>query len=107
MIYEIYGNSQFEKELLDNPDIMNLVMDETFAQNLYASLCNKMWVKDKEEFTASWRYSGGLVAYMRHVRGGLNEDYLDFYCSGHEGEVFPDVLDVLTKLGWTPKDYND
>jgi hypothetical protein len=107
MIFEIYGNTQFERELLNNPDIMNLVMDETFAKNLYAALCNKIWVKDGEEFSASWRYAGGVVAHLRNVSGGLNEEYLDFYLSGHEGEVFPDVSDALCKLGWTSKDYAD
>jgi hypothetical protein len=107
MIYEIYGNTKFETDLLNSSDIMNLVMDETFAKNFYASLCNKIWVKNDEKFDASWRYAGGLVANLRNVGGGLNEDYLDFYLSGNEGEVFPDVLDVLSKLGWTPKDYND
>ena len=107
MIYDIYGLTNFEKYLLNDNDIMNLVMDETFAKNLYAALCNKIWVNDKESFSASWRYSAGFVAHLRNVSGGLNEEYLDFYLSGHEGTIFPDVLDALTKLGWSPKDYEN
>ena len=40
MLQDIYGNTRFEQELLNDPDIMNLVMESTSAKNLYASLCN-------------------------------------------------------------------
>lgn len=104
MLCDVYGTTQFEKELLSNSEILNLVMDETFAHNLYASLCNNIWTKGEEEFSASWRYSAGVVAHLRNTSSNQeSECYLDFYCSGHEGEVFPDVLEVLSALGWTQK----
>lgn len=102
MRFDIYGDTQFEQDLLNDPDIMNLVMEKTFAKNLYASLCNVQWEKGDEKFSASWRYAGGVVAHLRNISGGLSEDYLDFYCSGGEGTVFADVEEVLRNLGWVP-----
>jgi len=107
MLWDIYGDTQFEQDLLNDPDIMNLVMDETFAKNLYASLCNVIWKKGDEEFASSWRYAGGIVAHLRNVKANINEDYIDFYCSGAEGTVFPEIQEILARLGWTPTFYED
>ncbi len=103
MLYDIYGNTQFERELLLDADILNLVMNDTFAKNLYASLCNNFWVIDGDQFCSTWIYAGGVVAHLRYVAGGLGECYLDFYCSGCEGEVFDDVQEALGRLGWLVK----
>lgn len=103
----ICGYTEFEQDLLNDPDLLNLVMDESFAKNLYASLCNNKWVKDDQVFSASFRYAGGLVALLRNTNGSLCEDYMDFYCSGFEGTIFPEVLEVLTRLGWSPQPYED
>lgn len=35
----------------------------------------------------------------------LNEDYIDFYCSGGEGTVSDEVARELAALGWTWKPY--
>lgn len=107
MRWDIHGNTTFEQDLLNDADIMNLVMDETFAKNLYASMCNMIWKKGAEEFAASWRYAGGVVAHLRNVKANLSEDYLDFYMSGSEGTVFPEIKDVLSRLGWVPTFYED
>lgn len=97
-----YGNTQFEQDLLNDSDLMNLVMDETFAKNLYAALCNTSWGKDDCVFECSWRYAAGFVAFLRQKKGGLLETYADFYCSGWEGVIFQDIEVVLGNLGWSP-----
>lgn len=58
--------------------------DEAYAQNLYAALCNNGFIKmdvipilKQEEWGASWRYAGGIIADMRQ-----EGDYIDWYCSG-------------------------
>lgn len=58
--------------------------DQTYAQNLYAALCNNDFVRKdsfdilKENFwSCSWRYAGGIIADMRE-----EGDYIDWYCSG-------------------------
>lgn len=93
----------FEIELRSDADLCNLVQDETFAKNLYASLCNVQWVKNSELYGASFRRVAALVAELRN-RG---ETYLDFYMSGSEGHIFPEIKEKLQSLGWSPKYYDE
>jgi len=97
-----------------------------YAQNLYAAMCNMqwqhrdMWPQLKEEYwTASWRYSGGIVADIKQ-----EGDYLDWYCSGmgeglgngdpdgnkgyvSEGTVTEEIERDLYSLGWIHSEYPD
>ena len=105
---------------------------ESYAQNLYAAMCNMRFVRkemfpylrqdpDKDLWSASWRSSGGIVADMRQ-----EGDYIDWYCSGMgglsgydedsetyeqwqertkfvpEGQVTKEIEQDLFKLGWIP-----
>jgi hypothetical protein len=101
---------------------------DSYAQNLYAAMCNmqwhnsEMWKTLKEEYWhCSWRYAGGIVADMRQ-----KGDYIDWYCSGIRNDGYQDDLDIvypngyvsesvvtdeiredLAKLGWFPIPYKD
>ena len=103
---------------------------ETYAQNLYAALCNndfqkrELWPILKEEtWGCSWRAAGGIVADM--LQKG---DYIDWYCSGirgsplggaedettwdqkgyvGEGMVTEEIQNDLFKLGWLVVKSND
>lgn len=87
---------------------------KTYAQNLYAAMCNRDFVKHevipilkKETWSCSWRYAGGIIADMRQ-----EGDYIDWYCSGiteekedprghvHEGYVTEEIKNDLFQLGW-------
>lgn len=92
---------------------------ESYAQNLYAAMCNNEFVKNDvwprlkdERWHCSWRYAGGIIADMRQ-----QGDYIDWYCSGiggrsperpgdnnrqyvGEGYVTDEIRDDLLKLGW-------
>lgn len=92
---------------------------ETYAQNLYAAMCNRNFVKNdiwpilkKETWHCSWRHAGGIIADMRQ-----EGDYIDWYCSGigdglgngdktgekgyvPEGVVTDEIHKDLLKLGW-------
>lgn len=99
---------------------------ESYAQNLYAAMCNQDWQKNDvwpllkgETYSCSWRYAGGIVADM--IEQG---DYINWYCSGIRGGDEPDCIDVpyeqkkfvpegtvtdeiredFFKLGWIPVD---
>jgi hypothetical protein len=110
---------------------------ESYAQNLYAAICNNDFVKaemwpllrmdpDKDLWSASWRSAGGIVADMRQ-----EGDYIDWYCSGmgglnreYEGNetneewqkrtgyvsesvVTEEIEKDLYKLGWVVVKYDD
>ena len=101
---------------------------ESYAQNIYAALCNQDWQKNDvwpllkgETYSCSWRYAGGIVADM--IEQG---DYIDWYCSGlaggdepdvynnvklpgdfvPEGTVTDEIREDFFKLGWIPVDDN-
>ena len=103
---------QFEEDI---QNLSHQVKDDSYAQALYAALCNMRWKKDGEVYSCSWRYAGGLVAEMRGSTENMN--YLEFYCSGiedgseKEGYVRCDIEDDLNSMGWEcdpwPEDLND
>lgn len=110
---------------------------KTYAQNLYAAMCNMQWQKrdvmpilTDELWSCTWRSSGGIVAELR----ACGEDYMDYYCSGMggiaaleedmgredeleaefkargqvpEGEVTDEIRADLLALGWQPVPYDD
>ena len=85
---------------------------EPYSQNLYASLCNRIFIKDGKEWTCSWRHSGLIVADLRSKK--FRENYLDWYCSGiytsgneyiGEGDITQEISEDLLKLGWTHRSY--
>jgi hypothetical protein len=102
----VYGIEEFEKNLLSDSDLMNQILDETFAQNLYASLCNVQWIKNQCLVSYSFRASAGLVAFLRNCKINGQESYTDFYCSGSEGTIFPEIRETLQRLGWSTKEYD-
>jgi len=98
--------------------------DQSYAQNLYAALCNNEFqelelfeVLRGRAWSCTWRYAGGIVADMR----GEGGDYLDWYCSGMgpggngnghnndpklhyvgEGTITDEIRADLARLGWQP-----
>jgi hypothetical protein len=90
----------------------------SYAQNLYAALCNNDFAKNTDSFrvlsedywSCSWRYAGGIIADMCQ-----HGDYIDWYCSGiqgtydedsknnnfvQEGHVTDEIKTDLAKIGW-------
>lgn len=119
--------NNMEYDLLTTDWILEKVRNsETYAQNLYAAICNNdfqkrdLWPLLKNEtWTASWRYAGGIIADMRQ-----QGDYIDWYCSGigdglnngdldgsknyvSEGIVTDEIRDDLFKLGWLVIENNE
>lgn len=91
----------FEGELDAVRDEVRAV--DSFARELYGALCNMRWRRigdaDREHLASmSWRMAGGVVADL-YGEGG---DYIDWYCSGNEGEVSERVRARLAALGWEP-----
>ena len=74
---------------------------ESYAQNIYAALCNQDWQKNDvwpllkgDTYSCSWRYAGGIVADM--VESG---DYIDWYCSGINGDLTEDQIASALEKG--------
>jgi hypothetical protein len=95
---QIYINNKFERDL--SYIKTGLKEDEEFAKDVYRALCNMRWRMKRTPFkySCSWRYAGGLIAQLREQ----GEDYIDFYCSGNEGIVAPNVKEIFYNLGWIP-----
>ena len=85
---------------------------ESYAQNLYAAMCNRDFQKldvvpilKDQLWSCSWRYAGGIIADMRQ-----EGDYINWYCSGirdtydnnyvGESVVTDEIREDLRKLGW-------
>lgn len=94
---------------------------ESYAQNLYAALCNNEFQKREvmpiltdKKWSCSWRYAGGIIADMRQ-----EGDYIDWYCSGIRGDqdsndgfvpesiVTEEIEADLLKLGWNTFKYGE
>jgi hypothetical protein len=81
---EAWMKNNLEYDLRSSEYIAEKCKVDSYAQNLYAALCNndfirnEMWPILKEEtWGCSWRYAGGIVADIKQCG-----DYLDWYCSG-------------------------
>ena len=119
-----WQKNNLEYDLRSNSWILEKVKsDETYAQNLYAALCNNEFQKldvipilKDQKWSCSWRYAGGIIADMRE-----EGDYIDWYCSGiqdhgddgegidinfgernyvSESVVTDEIQEDLKKLGW-------
>jgi len=117
-----WAKNNLEYDLRANQWIVNKVKaSETYAQNLYAALCNNSFQKlevipilKEKTWHCSWRYAGGIVANMRE-----SGDYIDWYCSGirggydlgggiedthpdwvSESQITDEIREDLKTLGW-------
>lgn len=125
--------NNMEYDLLSTDWILEKVRNnDTYAQNLYAAMCNMRFVRkelfpylrqdpDKDLCSYSWRYAGGIIADMQQ-----KGDYIDWYCSGirgdyedeenpnesargyvPEGIVTEEIEADLLRLGWIPVPWED
>jgi hypothetical protein len=123
--------NNMEYDLLTTDWILEKVRSsDSYAQNLYAAMCNNDFVKRElwpilkdERWSASWRSAGGIIADMQQ-----KGDYIDWYCSGmggvatydlEEGEAYmskmkyvpesvvtDEIEEDLNRLGWLVVKYN-
>ena len=74
--------------------------DPNLCKEVWCATSNVTWRNAEEGHTASYsfRAAGDLVAAILG-RG----DYMDWYCSGHDGEVSERVAEAMLDEGWEPK----
>ena len=78
-------NHSLERDMKDTRWFVDKVRaSESYAQNLYAALCNNAFQKlelmpvlKDEIWSCTWRSAGSIVADIR-----CEGDYMDWYCSG-------------------------
>jgi hypothetical protein len=124
---EEWQKNNMEYDLRTCEPILKKVREnDTYAQNLYAAMCNMEFQKfdvlpilKNERWSCSWRHAGGIIADMR-----MKGDYIDWYCSGigeglgngdadgtkgyvPEGQVTEEIEQDLRMLGWVPMEYED
>lgn len=111
-------------DMAASPLILEKVKKESYAQNLYAAMCNMQWQKSEvfpilkdDVWSCTWRSAGGIVADLQG-----QGDYLSWYCSGmgglsdyhdteqfngfvSEGTVTDEIREDLKQLGWHPVPY--
>lgn len=97
---------KFEQDVLNDKRICEMVSsDETFAREMYASLCNVIWENKSlsDKYAASWRHAGYFVSSIT----GRDEDYLDYYLGGGEGRVSLRVESEMKRIGWSWRLYTE
>ena len=116
-----WQKNNLEYDLLSADWILEKVRNsDTYAQNLYAALCNNEFIKNEvwpilkeDTWDCSWRYAGGMIADMQE-----KGDYMDWYGSGigvsysskeyvTESIVTDEIKADLFKLGWLVKEQNE
>ena len=122
-----WQENNMEYDLRTCEPMLNKVRsNDTYAQNLYAAMCNRQFQKldvmpvlKDERWSCSWRSAGGIIANMR-----MQGDYIDWYCSGigdglgngdttgvkgyvSEGIITDEIREDLKQLGWIVLDQED
>jgi bifunctional DNA-binding transcriptional regulator/antitoxin component of YhaV-PrlF toxin-antitoxin module len=101
---EVDEKANLEKDIKDCQYIVDKVRsDDVYAQSLYAALCNNHYhkndfvlaLKGENGWYCSWRYAGGIIADIQ-----CKGSYMDWYCSGGEGDISDEVAEDLKKIGW-------
>lgn len=93
-----------EEALRNDTEFLALLKDEIIACAAYQSFCNEVYINDeRERFSCSWRYAGGLIAELRNE----GEDYIDYYIDFVKGELFDQtephkntIQQIYNRLGW-------
>ena len=95
-----WQKDNLEYDLRASAMIKEKCQEKSYAQNLYAALCNMQWqridvfpILTNQYWSCSWRYAGGIIADIRE-----EGDYIDWYCSGIRGtEILDFEFNNLTQ----------
>lgn len=121
-----WQENNLEFDLRTTSWVIQKCRSDSYAQNLYAALCNTRWQKREilpilkdEYWSCTWRSAGGIIA---DIQG--KGDYIDWYCSGigdglgngdsdgvkgyvSEGTVTDEIENDLYVLGWVHSEWPD
>lgn len=110
-----------EDEMDADAIVIEYCKNEFIAAQFYQALCNNLWypirpsLPDDEEimrrlkgevpayWDCSWRRAGGIIAGIRNINYNTHETYMDWYCSGNEGQISELVEECFERMGWRPE----
>jgi len=97
-VWDENGGTQpdLRRDLERSERIKGLVKDRGFAFQLYRALCDAVWICNFRRWQVGMETAAELVAALRP-----GDSLADFWNSGGEGTVAPDVAAELVALGWT------
>lgn len=118
-----YGPS-LSDEMEKDAIVIQYLNDRDIAKEFYAAMCNMRWRKietappdeqiidrlkgvDRHIWSCSWRSAGGIIADIRNANYNTTEDYMDYYCSGSEGNVTYIVEECFNRMGWEACPWKD
>lgn len=115
--------SQFEYDVLSSSTILNKIRNPTYAQHLYAALCNtelhRIGDTESSAVIYSWRNAAAFVAELDartsqsidYIFNRESADYMRWYCSGiflddtnlhvAEGHITSEIRVDLYDIGWS------
>lgn len=116
--------SGLDSDMAGDAIVIEYLQDRNIAKLFYGALCNMRWKKrpnipeadliieklrgfDSGVWSCSWRYAAGIIADIRNAEYNAKEDYMDFYCSGNEGEIPGLVRECFERMGWVPHPWED
>jgi hypothetical protein len=107
---KIEPTGQMDLDICQAPWIVKKVQSsDIYARKLYAAMCNIRWqhqevfsILKNQYWTVSWRSAGGIIA---DIRG--EGDYMNWYCSGNEGYVDPEIEQDMAAIGWQWSEWPD
>lgn len=116
--------SNLSDEMAKDKLVIFYLKHKEMAIEFYQALSNMRWKKinafGEDEYiidrlkgvrndvcSYSWRAAGGIVADIRNTNYNTKEDYMDFYCSGGEGNVSERVKECFARMGWEPYPWDD
>lgn len=121
---DIDRRPSLDVDMAKDPIVAAYLKDIDTAKSFYRAICNMQWRKinplpeadriveklkgiDSDLWSCSWRYAGGVIADIRNANYNVKEDYMDYYCSGNEGEVDDTVKECFERMGWKPEPWGD
>ena len=100
-----WRQNNLEWDLRTTEWVLEKCRSDSYAQNLYAAMCNVRWQKrdvlpilSDQYWSCSWRSAGGIIADLQG-----KGDYIDWYCSGIRDTTIEDEESKFCKEKYVPE----
>ena len=119
-------NVDLEDDVANNLMLIEQMQSDWVSHMVWTALCTKMWFKlydlskaedeqvvdvlsadltdSKRMWSCSARYAGEMVADLRNLHHGCNEDYMDWAFRGYAIPA-DDIIAAFRAMGWIEVPY--